>query len=71
MPEWMTLPELPDALDPKLAVLFVLIGVILSLAYFSREDEPSVKTDVRQIGRGSAANGGANRVAAGTTDRHS
>jgi hypothetical protein len=52
MPEWMTLPELPDALDPKLAVLFVLIGVILSLAYFSREDEPGVKTDVRQIGRG-------------------
>ncbi|HMJ41315.1 MAG TPA: hypothetical protein VK522_03410 [Pseudolabrys sp.] len=52
MPEWMMLPELPDALDPKLAVLFVLIGVILSLAYFSREDEPGVKTDVRQIGRG-------------------
>jgi hypothetical protein len=48
MPEWMTLPE---TLDLKIAVLLVLIGVILSLAYFSREDEPSVKTGVRQIGR--------------------
>jgi hypothetical protein len=48
MPEWMTLPE---TLDLKIAVLLVLIGVILSLAYFSREDEPGVKTGVRQIGR--------------------
>jgi hypothetical protein len=48
MPEWMMLPE---SLDLKLAVLLVLIGVILSLSYFGREDEPRVKTGVRQIGR--------------------
>ncbi len=48
MPEWMMLPE---SLDPKLAVLLVLIGVILSLSHFGREHEPRTKTGVRQIGR--------------------
>ena len=40
MPEWMMLPE---ALDPKLTVFVVLVGVILSLSYFGRRDEPHAK----------------------------
>jgi hypothetical protein len=43
---------LPESLEPKLAVLLVLIGVILGLSYFGRKDEPRVKTGVRQVGRG-------------------
>ncbi len=40
MPEWMMLPE---ALDPKLAVFLVLVGIILSLSYFGRKAEPHAK----------------------------
>ena len=49
MPEWMMLPELPEALDPKLTVFFLLVGVILSLSYFGRRDEPHVKTGGRRV----------------------
>ena len=31
-------------MEPKLAVLLLLIGLILSLSYFSREDQPRAKT---------------------------
>jgi hypothetical protein len=41
MPEWMTLPE---AVEPKLAVFLLLIGLVLSLSYFGQKDEPPVKT---------------------------
>jgi hypothetical protein len=46
MPEWMMLPE---AVEPKLAVFFLLVGVILSLSYFGRRDEPHVKTGGRRV----------------------
>lgn len=46
MPEWMTLPE---ALDPKLTVFLVLVGVILGLPYFGRKAEPRVKTGARPV----------------------
>jgi hypothetical protein len=45
MPEWMTLP---DAMEPKLAVFFLLVSVILSLSYFGRRDEPHTKTGRRR-----------------------
>ncbi len=36
-------------MEPKLAVLMVLIGVILSLSYFSHDDKPGAKSGPRQI----------------------
>ena len=39
MPEWMMLPELPEALDLKLTVFFLLVGVILGLSYFGWREE--------------------------------
>jgi len=49
MPEWMMLPELPEALDPKLTVFFLLVGVILSLSYFGRGNERHAKTGGRRV----------------------
>lgn len=48
MPEWMMLPE---ALDPKLTIFVVLIGVVLSLSYFGRKAEPHVKAGGRPVKR--------------------
>jgi hypothetical protein len=46
MPEWMTLP---DAVEPKLAVFLVLVGIILGLSYFGRRAEPPVKAGSRPV----------------------
>ncbi len=35
-------------MDPKLAILMLLIGVILSLSYFARGDGPRAKSNARR-----------------------
>lgn len=49
MPEWMMLPE---AVEPKLAVFLLLIGLVLSLPYFGQKGEaPAKVADAGRIKR--------------------
>ena len=48
MPEWMMLPE---ALDPKLTVFLVLVGIILSLSYLGRKYQSQAKAGARPVKR--------------------
>ncbi len=35
-------------MDPKLTILFLLIGVVLSLSHLGRDDQPRVKGGARR-----------------------
>jgi len=49
MPDWMNIAEL---VEPKLLVFLVLIGVVLGLSYFGRDDRARLKLRLRRAGLG-------------------